>query len=398
MDKQKIKDTIIKILSLTDKKLPEDRIDNLVEELVDLMDTKDIMDALALKATNIYQNDNKKLLQSLEIIRELDPTIYPDWKGLLETAEINKATNHRPGDLGLKENHQLIDETLVEVCNKLNASRVDYYVVGALSSFIGTGTPLFRYHEDIDFMVAEEDLDKVRAALEGTDYVFEDNRLHNKKIRKPGENHTSGEHEVIAHHKANEFHLGFFLFKRNPDNSLTIREYYMENGEPQVLERHMPKELVDLEYNSKTTEYKGTRFRTSTPESVYAKKLYTRHEKDLLDISNLRKKIDQTKIDEAKKYQTTVTTHPVNPPKKDSVDSMLSDGASPMKSGPQTTMAPAVKGAQKTLGVHPAMRPATPTAPASKPSGFVTIAASLLIVILVLTIVLLLITGFVLII
>lgn len=126
-------------------------------------------------------------------------------------------------------------------------------------------------------MVAEKDIEKVREALQGTEYEFSDDRLSNQKRLEEGVGHTQGEHEVIANHKDNEFHLGFFLFRREQDNSLTIREYFMqenENGEkvPMVLERHCPKELVDLEYTQEETEYAGTRFRTSTPESVYAKK------------------------------------------------------------------------------------------------------------------------------
>lgn len=43
------------------------------------------------------------------------------------------------------------------------------------------GTPLFRYHGDIDFMVAEKDIEKVREALADTDYKFSDDRFNNQK-------------------------------------------------------------------------------------------------------------------------------------------------------------------------------------------------------------------------
>lgn len=160
-------------------------------------------------------------------------------------------------------------------------------------------------------MVAEKDIEKVREALAGTDYEFSDDRFNNQKRLAEGVGHTQGEHEVIANHKENEFHLGFFLFRREPDQSITIREYFMqerENGErvPMVLERHCPKELVDLEYTSEETEFAGTKFRTSTPESVYAKKMHTRHDKDMLDIQALKDKVDERKIAEAKKYETTL--------------------------------------------------------------------------------------------
>ena len=205
----------------------------------------------------------------------------------------------------------LIDKTLKIVCNRLNELGVDYYLVGALSTFIGTQTPLFRYHGDIDFMIAEKDIDKVREALKDTDYEFSDDRLNNKRRLEKGVGHAQGEHEVIANHRDNEFHLGFFLFRREQDNSLTIREYFMqenENGDkvPMVLERYCPKELVDLEYTQEKTEYAGTTFRTSTPESVYTKKMSTRHPKDMLDIEVLKDKIDHNKIEEMNKYHTTI--------------------------------------------------------------------------------------------
>lgn len=169
-------------------------------------------------------------------------------------------------------------------------------------------------------MVAEKDIEKVREALADTDYKFSDDRFNNQKRLEEGVGHTQGEHEVIANHKDNEFHLGFFLFRREPDQSITIREYFMqerENGErvPMVLERNCPKELVDLEYTIEETEFAGTRFRTSTPESVYAKKMSTRHEKDMLDIEALKDKIDERKIEEAKKYQTTLKIIEATPEK-----------------------------------------------------------------------------------
>lgn len=169
-------------------------------------------------------------------------------------------------------------------------------------------------------MVAEKDIEKVREALAGTDYEFSDDRFNNQKRLAEGVGHTQGEHEVIANHKENEFHLGFFLFRRESDQSITIREYFMqerENGErvPMVLERHCPKELVDLEYTSEETEFAGTKFRTSTPESVYIKKNYTKSEKDILDIEALKDKIDVRKIEETKKYKTTLRVVKANPEK-----------------------------------------------------------------------------------
>ena len=188
---------------------------------------------------------------------------------------------------------------------------VDYYLPGALSMYIGTNTPLSRYHGDIDFMIEEKDIEKVREALQGTDYEFSDDRMNNKKRLEEGVGHTQGEHEVIANHKDNEFHIGFFLFRREKDGSITKREYFMqenENGErvPMILEMHFPRELVDLEFQEKPVEYAGTQIQICSPESTFLRKMHTRNPKDMLDIETLKKKMDYSKIEEMRKYHTTI--------------------------------------------------------------------------------------------
>lgn len=200
-------------------------------------------------------------------------------------------------------------------------------------------------------MVAERDIEKVREALAGTDYEFSDDRLNNQKRLVEEAGHTQGEHEVIANHKENEFHLGFFLFRRETDQSITIREYFMqesENGErvPMVLERHYPKELVDLEYTSEETEFAGTKFRTSTPESVYAKKMYTRHDKDMLDIQALKDKVDERKIAQAKKYQTTLQVVEATPNRAITETDVLS---SAIEATEETTRTSVINGQTRTI-------------------------------------------------
>ena len=158
-------------------------------------------------------------------------------------------------------------------------------------------------------MIAQKDIPKVRQAFEGTDYEFSDERLNNKKQLKQGVGHTQGEHEVIARHKQNEFHIGFFLFERNVEGSIVLKEYFMQETQdgrkvPMILERHYPKELVDLEYRRQETKFAGTSFKTVTPESVYVKKEYTKKAKDMLDIEVLKDKIDERKIRKAKGYST----------------------------------------------------------------------------------------------
>ena len=298
---------------LKNKKVNRLQVDALLDTLYGLDDEKSIMDYLALKVDKAFfgASDSQDYIDSINDILTINNTIYNSPEALLEQLQKNKKSNYVPGKITVEDDHRLIFNTLKTVCDRFNDAGVDYYVVGALSTFIGTQTTLFRYHEDIDFLISEDDISKVQNALDNSEYTFLDNRLNNSKILTPGVGNTQGEHEVIAHNKNNEFNLGFFLFRREKDNSMTMREYFMEQnskGEkiPKILERHLNPELVNLEYSKDVTHFAGTAFKTSTPESVFLKKMGTSQDKDLLDLDALRDKVDFKKMCEIQKYQPTL--------------------------------------------------------------------------------------------
>lgn len=293
-----------------DGKVSEEQIQGLLSKMYGMRSVKEAMDSLTMNVSNVFGKPESKtqFAECIQDIMNIDRSVYNSPKELLDQLQRNIETNYTPGNIPVEENHALIMKTLKTVCDKLNELGVDYYVVGALSTFIQTGTPLFRYHGDLDFMVSEADLPKVQEALADSDYVFSDDRLNNKKRLSPGVGHTQGEHEVIANHKENEFHLGFFLFRREEDKSITVREYFMEeeNGvkRPKILERNIPEELVALEYSEEPTEFAGTKFKVSTVEGVVSKKLSTDHPKDRQDTKALEGKVDFEKMEEMKKYET----------------------------------------------------------------------------------------------
>lgn len=300
------------VSKLKNVKVTEQQVQGMLSRLYNMKDLKIVMDSLALNVSNFFgkQEQIQDFNACIKDIMQISDTVYDSPEALLKQLQKNKKSNYIPGNISIEENHKLISDTLKIVCDKLNKLGVDYYVVGALSAFIVTQTPLFRYHDDIDFMIPEKDISKVKEALKDSEYNFSDNRLNNKKRLKLEVGHTQGEHEVIANHKENEFHLGFFLFRREPDNSMTVREYFMEENEygekvPKILERHEPAELVALEYSEEFVNFAGTQFRTSTPESVYAKKMSTKHPKDILDLETLKAKVDFDKIREMKQYHST---------------------------------------------------------------------------------------------
>ena len=216
--------------------------------------------------------------------------------------------NEVEGNMSLEENHKLVDEELVKFTELFNKNGIDYYIVGALPCFIKTGQPLFRYHDDIDIMVNEEDIPRVASIIESSGYKFQDDRFPTLQRYKEMEVEAPP-HTVLAQHPDNEFHLGFFTFRREPNKSITMREYShrLENDEVvvDVLERKSDPIGTSLRYDETPTEYKDTEFRTCSIESTYNLKSYTKRPKDITDMKRLEPYIDQTKLSQIKEHPNT---------------------------------------------------------------------------------------------
>ncbi len=252
----------------------------------------------------VFSNNEELYNYSLNLIRNINPGICPPVEEMKEI--LNKMfSNEVDGNMPLEENHKLITEELIRFTTLFNQAEIDYYIVGALPFFLKTGQQLFRYHDDIDVMVNEEDIPKLAEIIRSTGYEFHDDRF--PSLERFQEMQTNKPpHTVLAQNPDNEFHLGFFTFKREKDNSITMREYShrVENGKVviDVLERQSDPDGTMLRYDDNPTEYMGTTFRTSTVESVYSLKEYTRRPKDITDIEHLKPFIDEKKLNALKQH------------------------------------------------------------------------------------------------
>ncbi len=248
---------------------------------------------------------NEKLYNySLEVIRNINPQICPPVEEMKSRLS-RMFSNEVDGNMSLDENHKLINEELVRFTTLLNQAEIDYYIVGALPCFLKTGQQLFRYHDDIDIMVNEEDIPKLAEIIQSTGYKFHDDRFPSLERLKEMEQNKPP-HTVLAQNPNNEFHLGFFTFRREQDNSITMREYShrVENGTVvvDVLERQSDPIGTMLRYDDNPTEYMGTTFRTSTVENVFSLKEYTRRPKDVTDNEHLKPFIDEKKLSALKQH------------------------------------------------------------------------------------------------
>ena len=287
-------DNLSKLIEITDEQKK-----SLFERYSEKED-KDLIKDLAQSAYELLRDNEELYTKTLELLRNVNPEICPPIEDM--KAKLNKSfSNEVEGNMSVEDNHKLVNETIVNFTKLFNKYGIDYYIVGALPCFLKTGQPLFRYHDDIDIMINEDDIPTIAEIIERTGYEFHDDRFpslerfHEMEDDKPP-------HTVLAQNPDNEFHVGFFTFRREPDKSITMREYShrLENGEVavDVLERRSDPRGTELRYDETPVEYMGTSFRTSTPESVYALKQYTKRPKDITDTQKLEPYIDKAKLEE----------------------------------------------------------------------------------------------------
>lgn len=193
----------------------------------------------------------------------------------------------------MKENLNLkfINDTIIFICQKLNELKINYYIVGAIGAYIDANIPLERIHEDLDILIEEKDVKKLSKAFKDTNYTFYDNRLKtNKVLNQYG--YPDGDHEVIANYKYNNFHIGFFLFRKNSQN-YTIIDYFKENNEIKKLERTLPIKFFYFQYNNEQKNYYGINLKSVRKELIFKNKKIMNREKDLFDIQKLENNIDK---------------------------------------------------------------------------------------------------------
>ena len=283
--------------------VPEEKKTELITKFSSLSETE-VIKELSQIVYRVLGNNEELYNYSLEVIRNINPEICPPVEEM--KARLNRMfSNEVEGNMSLEENHKLVNESIVKFTTLFNQYGIDYYIVGALPCFLKTGQQLFRYHDDIDIMINEDDIPKVAEIIELSGYEFHDDRFPSIERYQEMEQNKPP-HTVLAQNPNNEFHLGFFTFRREQDKSITMREYShrLEDGMVvvDVLERQSDPIGTSLRYDETPTEYMGTTFRTSSLESVYSLKAYTRRPKDITDIQKLESFIDKSKLEALKQH------------------------------------------------------------------------------------------------
>jgi len=301
---------------------------NLIKSLSDILGDKKSEKEIKTYVKSISKFDTRYAFTRL--IVDIFSVFYPDLQlfytkiAEIENVTINQVSKtgkemlacfktwigeNQQGHLSIKENQKLVHKTLVWILNEFNKNNIDYYLAGSLCFYVQANLQSIRYHDDIDFLVNENDICKLENIFKNSDFVYSDNRKNSEKRINPY-GFPGGEHEILAKHKQNEFHIGIFCFRRKDDQTVIHREYLkVPNKDNQlelkIFERQITKEKSLLSYDDNWHYLLDgkTKYKVGTVESIYqikvAGEIEPNREKDALDVAIIKK----SGLLDNKKYQ-----------------------------------------------------------------------------------------------
>ncbi len=269
------------------------------------MSDKEVIKDLSMFIYNNFKNDSELYDYFLNLIRNINPTLIPSTDYMKK--ELYKMFMNKKDSMTINDNHKIVCSSLKQIASLFNDEAIDYVAVGALPCYLACSVPLSRYHDDLNFMVNEDDLESVKTIMENAGYIFNDYRFpdldefHEMKTNTPP-------HQVIAQSPYNDFHIGFFTFVRNKDNSITTTEYLQRenNGEVIVdrLERNYSPLGTRLRFEDEF-KYGGVLIKSCSIEEVYNLKGTLRRPKDIADMEVLEKFVDKSKLKELRQNTNT---------------------------------------------------------------------------------------------
>lgn len=198
----------------------------------------------------------------------------------------------------MTNNIDFINNQISFISKKLNEKNINFYIVGAIGAYIDASIPLQRQHDDLDLMIEEKDVIKLHDIFKDTDFEFHDSRFtSNKTLNEYG--YPEGDHEVYAKLKGSEFHIGFFIYYKDKD-TYTICEYFNQDNKAKKLERTLPINIFNYQYNDTPINYFGNIVKVARKELIYKNKVVMNREKDLFDLNILEPTLNKTILDNLK--------------------------------------------------------------------------------------------------
>lgn len=265
------KQTIINLVNIFARKANIDDQSQLNEVINKLysMNINDAIDTILVSLNDLLDRQlitKEDIFNNIHMIIQLNSEKYTSAKDLIDRLNWIKGMNIEHPSMPLTENHKLVTEAF-DNFNKILQDKFDCYYTGGLMGYLATNHELERYHGDLDLFINEGQLVALKEIIDSSsDFAFVSNMDHKE---------VSG-HEYKIVYKETPMSIGLFLFERQPDNSITTKEYYFENQNTQgqlfVDEHHFSKEYTDMSFSNLVRHHNGIPYKMLSLESIYNSK------------------------------------------------------------------------------------------------------------------------------
>lgn len=258
-NEDKVKDLIYTFGAIAS--LPEEKLNDYVKNLKDLSPNEIVKSIIV----ELYRLHKKGKISMEQIIENKDKIFslgsdYHSIKDLLDELENMQNRNLLDSSVSLEENHRLVNETFDKFNDLIKNEELDCYYTGGLTAFFRTNTPLNRYHGDLDLMINEEDLFLLKKIIDKNPDFSLQSHMHEK-------NDTG--HEFSIKYKDTIMSIGLFLFKREIDNSINYKSYYLENDNMKCKEVIKTPKCTDLEMDNTLKYHNGIPYKAMSTEAIY---------------------------------------------------------------------------------------------------------------------------------
>ena len=165
-------------------------------------------------------------------------------------------------DVGLCESHKQILDTFDNLNKILNSVNIDYYHTSGILVYLLTGHPLERYHHDLDVFVNENDLEKLKSSLIGTEFEY---KLFLSKRTEDTKRRT-----LKLESKTNQIVISVFIFNRLENGAVVVNDYYFdaENNLFKTQDYNSPR-CVQLSFSDEFHFHNGIPYKAITVEALY---------------------------------------------------------------------------------------------------------------------------------
>ncbi len=302
------KQIIIQLVYTYAQKANIDNPDEIIHTIHRLcsMDINDSIDAILVSLDELLSRGlivQEDIFSNVDSIISLNPKKYTSVNDLIKRLNWIKEMNLEHPSMPLTENHQLIIEAF-DKFNELLGENFDCYYTGGLMGYLATGHQLERYHSDLDLFINEKQLIALKQLVDANpDFDF---------ISNMAQKEVNG-HEYHIVYQGTPISIGLFLFERQPDNSITTKEYYFENhnvnGKLFVDEHHFSKEYTEMSFANQVREHNGLPYKMMSLESIYNSKKNSRP-KDRYDAQIIKDNVDMLidyKLDIERKNNFDIT-------------------------------------------------------------------------------------------